>query len=410
MKRTIFFAVCCLVSIVSGCANGHPIEVGAASAVVSPPNGTCLAGYDHNRKSTGVHDDLYAKAVVFDDGKTPLALVVVDSIGLQYPAVNAIRAEASKRVSGLDLPAERIVVQSTHSHMSPDVIGIYGPDEQTTGYDQKYIDLVVSNAADAVAQAAQRRQPATLVYAQTQCVGWAVNDCEPADLDNSVTVLQALDASGKSIATLTNFACHPTVLDGDTSLVSADWVGTFYKVMAAAVPGEHLFLQGAIGGWIQPIAPKRTFEQAEIYGKDLGEKTLAALDKTMPLNATDIRFAHKVFQVPVANEGFKQLAAAKIIPRALGDTAETEVAWFAIGPAQFATEPGETAPLYSREAQALMKTGPKFILGLGLDELGYILKPDYFGGKYPHAEYLTSTSPGPQTGPVMMDALRQIIP
>jgi hypothetical protein len=241
-------------------------------------------------------------------------------------------------------------------------------------------------------------------------VGWAVNDCEPADLDNTVTVLQALDTSGKSIATLTNFACHPTVLDGSTTLVSADWVGTFYKVMCAALPGEHLFLQGAIGGWIQPIAPKRTFEQAEIYGTDLGEKTLAALKQTTPLSATGIRFANKVFTVPVANEGFKQLAAAKVIPRPLTDTVETEVAWFAIGPAQFATEPGETAPLYAREAQELMKTGPKFILGLGLDELGYILKPDYFGGNYPHVEYLTATSPGPQAGPVMMDALKGIIP
>ena len=400
----------CLLLALSLQAHGDPIKIGAASAVVSPANGICLAGYDHNRKSTGVHDDLFAKAVVFDDGKTPVALVVVDSIGLQYPAVNAIRAAAAKKVQGLDLPAERVIVQSTHSHMSPDVIGIYGPDEQTTGYDQGYIDLLVAKASDAVAQAAERRQPATLVYAQTQCVGWAVNDCEPEDLDNSVTILQALDSRGVSIATLTNFACHPTVLDGDTSLVSADWVGAFYRTMNAAYPGENLFLQGAIGGWIQPIAPKRTFEQATIYGQDLATKTLAALYQTKPLESTEIRFAHKVFQLPVANDGFKQLAAAKIIPRALGDTTETEVAWFAVGPAQFVTEPGETAPLYSREAQALMKTGPKFILGLGLDELGYILKPEYFTTKYPHGEYLTATSPGPDAGPAMMEALKTIIP
>ena len=413
MRKWTVMLLCVGLSLSAFTASSAPnaIKVGAASMVVSPPNGTCLAGYGHNRKSTGVHDDLYAKVVVLDDGKSPVALVVVDSIGLQYPAANAIRAAASKKAIGLNLPAERIVVQSTHSHMAPDVIGIYGPDEKTTGYDPKYIDQVVAAAAEATAKAVNGRRPATLVYAQTTCAGWAVNDSEPQDLDNSVTVLQALDDSGKSIVTLTNFACHPTVLDGETTLVSADWVGTFYKTMAGGLPGEHVFLQGAIGGWIQPIAPKRTFDQAAIYGNDLGQKTLAALKKTTPLPATEIRFAHKVFAMPVANDGFRQLAAAKIIPRPLADTVDTEVAWFAVGPAQFATEPGETAPIYAREAQKLMKTGPKFVLGLGFDELGYILKPEYFGGsKFPHAEYLTAMSPGPQAGTVMLEALKAIIP
>ncbi len=388
------------------------LRVGVASATVNPPNGTFLAGYGQNRRSTGVHDDLYVKAVVFDDGETPLALVVVDAISLQYHTVQDIRRAASSRVTKLSLPSERIIPQATHTHCAPDTIGIYGPDEAHTGFNQQYMNQLVQTAAEQVAHAVDRLQPARLVYAETECVGWAVNDSEPGVLDNSVTILQCLDAEGNSLATLTNFACHPTVLDGDTTLISADWVGAFYKAMAAAVPGEHLFLQGSVGAWIQPVTPERTFALAERYGKDLAEKTLAALRRAKPLDGTTIRMTNRVVQLPLHNELFKQMGAAGLIPREFGDTVETEVAWFAIGSAQFATHPGETAPMYTWETEKLMDTGPKFVLGLGIDHLGYFCPPHYFDdpASIPHAPYLTSMSPGKDAGPNMMAALAAVIP
>ena len=136
------------------------------------------------------------------------------------------------------------------------------------------------------------------------------------------------------------------------------------------------------------------------------------LKKARPVKGEAVRFANQVFAMPNQNEGFKQLHAAGLIPRPLGDTVETEVAWFAVGSAQFATHPGESAPIFTRATQKLMDTSPKFVLGLGLDELGYILRPDYFDDpdSIPHASYLTATSVGPEAGPSMMTALEAIIP
>ena len=389
------------------------IQVGAASATVNPPDGTFLAGYDLNRRSTGVHDDLFAKAVVFYDGLSAVALVVIDSVSIQYDTTNEIRAAASKAVTKIPLPPERIIVQSIHTHGAPDTIGIYGPDETHCGRNPEYMKKLVDTSAQQVARAVEALKSANIVYAQTECKGWAVNDSEPGVLDNSVTVMQCLDRQGKTIATLTNFACHPTVLDGDNTLITADWVGRFYKAMGQRLPGEHLFLQGAIGCWIQPETPERTFQLAEKYGEDLAQKTLEAITKhETALGDTKIRFANKVFQVPIENDKFKAMSAAGLVPRSFSDSVTTEVAWFAIGPAQFATHIGESAPLYSNETKALMKSGPKFILGLGLDHLGYICPPKYFEDTkaIKFADYLTGMSPGPKAGPAMMDALQSIIP
>ncbi|MCP4642648.1 MAG: alkaline ceramidase [bacterium] len=390
------------------------LRVGVSSATVNPDAGTFLGGYDQNRKCTGVHDDLFAKAIAFDDGETTVVLCVVDSLGIQYDTVQAIRDAAAAKASFPRLTPERVVVVSTHTHCSPDVIGIYGPEQTTTGRDAAYMQKLVDTCAAQVAKAVENLQPGTLVQAEAKGGDWRVNDSEPGVVDEAATILQCRDALGTPIATLTAFACHPTVLDGDTTLASSDWVGTFYKDMAAAVPGEHLYLQGGVGGWVQPKAPHRTFEVAGQYGSDLAERVIAALPNAQPVQGSEVRFAHNVFGMPNENEMFRQISAdgLNLIPRTMTDTIETEVAWFSVGDAQFATHPGETAPAFTWQTEELMDTGPKFVLGLGLDELGYILKPEYFDqtDEIKFAEYLTAMSPGRESGPAMMAALGEIIP
>ncbi len=89
----------------------------------------------------------------------------------------------------------------------------------------------------------------------------------------------------------------------------------------------------------------------------------------------------------------------------------SEIAWFSIGDIQFATHPGETTPYLALETKKLMKTGPRFILGLSQDALGYILKPVYFqDSTKPHAPYLTSMSLGEDTQPIILNALKELIP
>jgi neutral/alkaline ceramidase-like enzyme len=391
---------------------GAELRIGAASTAINPADGVYLGGYSEKRQCTGVHDDLYAKAIVFDDGDTAVALVVLDSVGTQYDTIQKIRRQASAGVKNIALPAERVIVVSTHTHCSPDTIGIYGPDDTTTGRDPGYMESLVTKAAAQVVRAAQGLQPATIRCAVAQGGDWAVNDSEPGDVVRDITVLQCLDADGKTVATLTSYACHPTVLDGDTTLASSDWVGAFYSGMSDALPGEHLYLQGSIGGWIQPVTPERSFSLAAQYGTDLAQRALAALESTQPLEGTNVRFANRVFAMPNQSELYKQISVAGLVPRPLGETIETEVAWFSVGNAQFATHPGETAPEYTRATRKLMDTEPKIVLGLGLDQLGYILKQSFFDNRdtIPHAPYLTTVSPGPDAGPSMMAALETIIP
>ena len=115
--------------------------------------------------------------------------------------------------------------------------------------------------------------------------------------------------------------------------------------------------------------------------------------------------------MPLANPGFKQLSEIGVINRDFSDSVLTEIAWFSIGDAVFATHPGETVPAMELATKALMHTsGPKFVLGLGMDALGYILKPGFFDPamKIPHSEYLCTMSVGIETMAYVMKTLEAL--
>lgn len=406
--------ILCLINSLAGAQNdsGNRLLVGAAEAVINPPVNSFLAGYDQNRKSTGVHDDLYVKAVVVANRQNALALVTIDCIGLPYPALQKIRDAVEQLLPAENFNTGHIVVSSTHTHAGPDVIGIWGKDRQTTGADSAYLHFLIHTSAATIVKAWKHRRNAIVQYANTVFgEGWVKNVSDSAEIDHTVSVLQFTTRRGRSIATLTNFACHPTFLGRENTLVSADFPSGFYTQMKKLKRGVHLFVQGAIGGWIQPEKVTRTFGEAEKKGAELAWAATAALAKPTLLQGTAIHFDAIRFEIPVSNQGLGLLAESGVINRDVSDGTPTEIAWFSIGNAVFATHPGETSPVFAYATKRLMKTtGPKFIIGLGQDELGYILKPDFFkpGTRLHAAGYLTSMSPGEKAGPAMMQVLEEL--
>lgn len=386
-------------------------RVGASAGIISPKPGSFLAGYDQNRRSAGIHDNLFVKAVVISNTATSMAIFTVDCIGMLYPQLLQVRQGVSSALPGF--PAEHIIMSSTHTHSGPDVVGIWGPDQTHTGVDSTYINSLVSIAIEQIVAAYKNQKTAWGQYANTvHGQGWVENISQPAELDRSVTILQFRDRKGRNIATLTNFACHPTILDGNTTDVSSDYVAGYYETLDNAQGGVNMFLQGAIGGWVQPEHVPPTFVAAYEKGYGLAGAVMAALKNPQSIESNDIAFKRKVISLPVENEGFRQLAAIQVIKRKITDSVSTELVMFDIGEAKFATHPGETVPAMALATKGMMKTdGPKFILGLGMDALGYILKPAFFNpdAKIPHSEYLCSMSLGPKTMDLIMQEIDAMV-
>ena len=394
-----------------GEATAQGFFVGTAQRNINP-NGNVLfiAGGKPNRPFTEVHDSLYVKAIVVSDGKSEIAIITFDCIGLLYPELKKIRTLVKEKLP--DFPIDQIVMSSTHTHAGPDVVGIWGKDLGHSGVNEPHMRLIIERATHAIVEARNSKKKANLVYANgSYGEDWVKNISEPDEIDREVSVLQFKDQKGKNLATITNFACHPTIMDDATTMASADYVGGYYHFLDSLQGGMNMFLQGAIGGWVQPEDVPSSFENATKYGSDLAKFVMNKLSKSSALLGNKIKFQSKVVYFPVLNQGVRMLSKGGIIKRDFSEKVASEIAYFSIGNAQFATHPGETVPALSHQTTALMKgQGPKFVMGLGMDALGYILKPSFFDStqKIPHSEYLTGMSVGPETMQIIYKTLEEL--
>src|SRR5262249_52941808 len=109
---------------------GEPFEDDAANDALDPSSkgkydGIYLAGFGHNRMATGKHDDLWARALVLESGRSRIAVVAVDLIGY-YSHANYYGLEEVRRLVDPDLEVGEILIASTHNHEAPDTIGPWG--------------------------------------------------------------------------------------------------------------------------------------------------------------------------------------------------------------------------------------------------------------------------------------------
>ena len=99
--------------------------------------------------------------------------------------------------------------------------------------DEKYLELVCARMAEAINEAVANLQPARLKIATGEAKGKIAYNYYAEQLyDPRCHVIQALDASGKPIATLVNYAIHPEVLGSDAGICSPDLIGPLYERIA----------------------------------------------------------------------------------------------------------------------------------------------------------------------------------
>ena len=382
-------------------------SAGAAKTKITPQGPEWLAGYDNNRRSEGVHDDLWARALVLKSGDQFLSIVSVDLIGFPGTCLDRVRQTVKS------VPAASILISATHGHSSPDVIGLWGPSQTESGVDQTYVDTVIKAVAQIIDEAAGSVKPATMRCAAADLPGVSKNIRVAEILDTGLSALQAVGDDGKAIATLVNFACHPAIMNNKS--VTADFCNWLYQRIEGQAGGVALFVNGAQGGMITANLDAATlttssdsWDDAARIGNAIADKALEALAKAGPVQNPAMTMRTSALRVPIANPGFEAAFKAGVLPDVRRDGAlSVEVLAGSIGRAEFVTIPGEAFPSIGLALKGWMSGDPKFIFGITQDELGYIMpRADYGTALY---EYETSMSAGPDVGDLLVQTLRPMI-
>ncbi len=149
---------------------GPVFRAGAATSNITPPLGELIVGGWQPVPATYIHDELYARCLVLDDGTTKLAIVLCDNVGIPQEVFDLAKDEIH-RATGL--PHSHSLMASTHTHSATTARGACKVirDTDLTEY-QKF---VARRIADGVRRAIHQLRPAR--------IGWGAVD-EPSEVFN----------------------------------------------------------------------------------------------------------------------------------------------------------------------------------------------------------------------------------
>lgn len=393
-----------------------------------------IAGFGNGRLATDYNDRLWARGLVIDGRGGRIALVALDLIGYFNNQVDIVR-----EMVGDDI--DYLIVHSSHSHEGPDTLGIWGPDEFTTGVDQGYLDFVNDAIADCVIDAGNNMQPARIKSSTISTEGLSLGirpeddgfgvgdqkvlegddilspDTNGRIVDPNLVVLQFTERKKNKnvIATLVNFASHPEALWSENTLLTSDFPHYVRERLEQEYGGTAIWVSGALGvlqgpdrvdvseDGINPV-PRRSFQFAEVHGTQLAERAISSISKKPGHPAPVIAWARQnPVPVPLQNAFFRFFFAIGVlgngrtlytdgepdasvgfpfpapIPQALGEDLQTEVGAARIGDAGLIVVPTELDPQIGMQYRAAMTSvRDKVIVGLGNDQIGYQVLKEKF--------------------------------
>jgi len=346
---------------------------------------------------------LTVRAMVLENDGTRVAICSTDFLGFPGVLCNKVRA----KVPGV--PGTNILIGATHTHSAPDCYGF--PDESgKTAADLAYLDSVCAKLAEAINEATQNLQPASVKIATGKAKGRIAYNYYAEQLyDPRCHVVQILDAAGKPAATLVNYACHPEVIGPDQGILCPDFVGPLYDRIEQRGAGQGIFMNSAQGGMVTADCrgpngkDVQTWEECVRIGDLLADEALRIVaDAPVQENPTLFCGAATI-EFPVENEMLRTVV--KLSPLGFKLTEDgrvaTQVNVVNLGNAQMLTIPGEALPNIGFYLKRNMPAEHTLLLGLTNDAFGYMLaRVDW--NSFERYDYITRTSLGENTGEIFV--------
>ena len=343
MKVLIQAAFLCAI-VTASAAESPGLRAGAAAVKITPPKGAPLAGYYYNRAAEGVHDDLYAKALVLEQGETRVAFVVCDLISLSRPIVEEARRliTDTSRIRG-----KNVMMSATHSHTGPVLRGVSTRNAAQGGEEDvaiKYAEELPELIAESVKLAAARLTNALLsaaigyedglsfnrrFFMKDGTVAWnpgklntnIVRAAGPIDPDVAVLLVQTPDAK-TAVATYVNFAMHPDTVGGLE--ISADYPSTLSRLLGEYNGTEMLtvFANGACGNInhvdVKWKDPQKGHHEAARIGTILAANVLQAYKKAQPVSGL-LHAQSEIVKLPLPIISEAEIEEARRIARIPAD-------------------------------------------------------------------------------------------
>jgi neutral ceramidase len=409
------------------CPAGQAVLKGGCAEVnITPPLGIPLIG-SYGKASDDVLDELYAKALVLNDGRTTVAIISADLLYTPLEEITNPVRQIIKEKAGI--AEENVLVCGTHTHSGPEVFTRSKVPREgrlpASEVDQSYLRVLVNKISSSVLIAHRGVQDVRIGAAKGQIPEIVYNrrprsedgsvkmaftlpaevsetkkieigpegyvrvtfDSQSEDaklkfgpIDPEVCVLRVEDMDGQIVGSLVNFGCHPVCIYPSLSTsVSADYPAYATQVVERAEGGICLFALGLAGNTV-PI--QRGVKARKQIGKALGGEALRRLqlvtttdDVTLSALKSEVRFPTK--KAPSSDEGKDVEKTA--------DFVATEIQLLRLGDIYILGLPGEVLVEVGLEIKKRAGLENLLVVTLANDAIGYVCHSEAYeeGGYEP---------------------------
>jgi neutral ceramidase len=330
--------------VTAALAAAPELRLGVGAVKITPPQGAPMAGYYFNRAATGVHDDLWAKAMVLELGTARAALVACDLTSLPRPVVEEAR-RLVERDSGI-APGS-VMISATHCHTGPVLLTAgsrYNLSGSMKRIAERYVAGLPAKIAGSVRLAAASLKPVRVSAGHGRETSLAFNrryfmkdgtvkfnpgklnpdilrPAGPVDPDVPVVFFETSDA--KPVASCVNFAMHLDTVGGTE--FSADFPYTLARLLRDAVGGElfTFFTTGCAGNVnhfdVGLADPQQGHGEAARIGTVLAAEVLKTLRHLDGVAAAPLRARSEVVRLPLPEVTAEDVAWAKKVTPTMGN-------------------------------------------------------------------------------------------
>ena len=280
------------------------MKAGISFRDITPPLRTRLA--DHTRYSTGVHDPLYVRSLVLDDGSHPTAIVCLDLLFGDFAFCDEMRMLIQER-SAID----HTLINFSQTHSGPSVYKLPDQVEENEPHEEVWINDLKLRILDSVEEACSKTVPVTLYAGRAPVqigfnrrvpdehgvVHMAVNKDGP--VVPWVDVLHARNESNDPVAILFAHAAHPVIVHGASTETGRDFAGFAVDCIEKEWDGgaTAMFAQGCCGN-INGYPLRTGWDDAKEAGHTLGMAVINAVKNSAFINVDKLGFRSDSFMLP----------------------------------------------------------------------------------------------------------------
>jgi hypothetical protein len=404
------------------CPAGQAVLKGGCARVnITPPLGIPLIG-SYGKPSDDILDELYAKALVLNDGNNTIAIVSADLLYTPLEEItNPVREIIKEKIG---IPEQNVLICATHTHSGPEVFTRSKVPREgrlpAFQIDQSYLATLIKKIASSVLIAYKNMQDDSRKAGSQVKIGAAKGEIpeivynrrpkgkdgsvkmaftlsdeitatraivqgpegsvkvtftllpdEPelvfGPVDPEVLVLRVEDANGQVVGSIINFACHPVCIYPYLSTtISADYPAYATQVVEQTEGGTCLFALGTAGD-IVPI--KRGLKSCQQIGKALGAEALRRLQLVSTSGDVTLKAIRKEIKLPTKKAPSEDKTAKN---SKTTDYVNTEIQVLKLGDIYILGLPGEILVEVGLAIKRRAGVEKLFVVSLSNDAIGYV--------------------------------------